>query len=33
VPDGPFLARCLGRVERWNPRTRELVVDPIAIFK
>jgi hypothetical protein len=33
VPDGPFLARCLGRVERWDGRTREMVIDPIAIFK
>lgn len=33
VPDGPFLARCLGRVERWDARTGEMVIDPIAVFK
>lgn len=33
VPAGTFLARCLGRVERWDATTRELVVDPIAVFK
>lgn len=33
LPDGPFKARCLGRVERWDGRQGELVVAPIAIFK
>lgn len=33
VPDGAFPARCLGRVERWDADARELVIDPIAVFK
>lgn len=33
LPGGPFKARCLGRVERWDGRHGELVVAPIAIFK
>lgn len=32
VPDGSFPARCLGRVKRWDPDTRRLIVRPIAIF-
>jgi hypothetical protein len=34
VPDGPFPARCLGRIQRWDPVTRQLVIDPVlAIFQ
>jgi hypothetical protein len=33
VPTGTFPARCLGRVEDWNPDTRRLNVLPIAIFR
>jgi hypothetical protein len=33
VPDGRFQAQCLGKVEDWNPHSRELVIDAIAIFK
>ncbi|WP_020668213.1 hypothetical protein [Amycolatopsis nigrescens] len=33
VPKGAFQARCLGKVQDWDPRTRELVIDPIAIFR
>jgi hypothetical protein len=33
VPTGTFSARCLGRVEDWNPSTRTLIVHPIAIFR
>jgi hypothetical protein len=32
VPEGPFLARCLGRIQ-WDPETRDLTIDPIAIFR
>jgi hypothetical protein len=33
VPAGPFSARCLGRIQNWDPATRELTIDPvIAIF-
>jgi hypothetical protein len=30
---GTFQARCLGRVQGWSPNTRELVIDPVAIFQ
>lgn len=33
VPTGTFSARCLGRVETWDPETRRLIVHPIAIFR
>lgn len=33
VPTGSFPARCLGRVENWDPNSRRLVVHPIAIFR
>ena len=33
VPAGPFRARCLGRVEDWNPDSGRLIVHPIAIFR
>ncbi len=33
VPDGMFYARCLGKVETWDPRAGELTIHPIAIFK
>jgi len=33
VPTGMFSARCLGRVEDWDPKTRSLIVHPIAIFR
>lgn len=33
APTGAFRARCLGKVEDWDPETGELVVHPIAIFK
>ncbi|MFJ6196917.1 hypothetical protein [Micromonospora sp. NPDC092111] len=33
VPNGPFRARCLGRVENWDDRAGEIVIDPLAIFK
>lgn len=33
VPTGTFPARCLGRVESWDPDTRRLNVLPIAIFR
>ncbi|MFC3453420.1 hypothetical protein [Amycolatopsis speibonae] len=33
VPSGAFRARCLGKVEDWDPETGELVVHPVAIFK
>jgi len=33
VPAGPFRARCLGRVEDWNPDSSRLIVHPIAIFR
>jgi hypothetical protein len=32
VRSGSFPARCLGRVEDWNPHTHRLTVHPIAIF-
>jgi len=32
VPPDAFQARCLGRIQGWRSETRELVVDPIAIF-
>ncbi|GLZ42687.1 hypothetical protein [Actinokineospora sp. NBRC 105648] len=31
IPEGPFHARCLGKVQSWN--SGELVVRPIAIFQ
>jgi hypothetical protein len=33
APKTPFPARCLGRVQGWDPNTQELVIDPIAIFR
>lgn len=33
VPTGTFPARCLGRVQDWDPDTRRLNVLPIAIFR
>lgn len=32
VPTGTFQARCLGRVQGWNPDSRQLMIDPIAMF-
>ena len=33
VASGPFQATCLGTVQNRDPVTRELVIDPIAIFR
>lgn len=33
VPGGPFPARCLGRVQGWDPENRQLLIDPIAMFQ
>ncbi|MCP2269878.1 hypothetical protein [Actinokineospora diospyrosa] len=33
IPDGPFQARCLGKVQSWKAGTGELVIRPIAIFQ
>jgi hypothetical protein len=34
VPPGPFSARCLGRVQGWDPDTGKLVLDPVlAIYR
>jgi hypothetical protein len=34
VPTGSFPARCLGRIQGWDPDTRKLVIDPVlAIFR
>ena len=33
VPARSFPARCLGRVEDWDPDTHRLIVHPIAIFR
>jgi hypothetical protein len=34
VPTGPFPARCLGRIQKWDPDTRTLVMDPVlTIFQ
>jgi hypothetical protein len=33
VPAGTFPARCLGKVQDWDPDTGRLVIDPIAIFQ
>ncbi|GLZ41838.1 hypothetical protein [Actinokineospora sp. NBRC 105648] len=33
VPTRSFPARCLGRVEDWDPETKVLTVHPIAIFR
>jgi hypothetical protein len=31
---GPFSARCLGRIQGWDPATRTLVIDPVlAIYR
>jgi len=31
---GPFSARCLGRIQGWDPGTRKLVIDPVlAIYR
>jgi hypothetical protein len=32
-PSGSFPARCLGRVENWDPNTSRLKMHPIAIFR
>lgn len=29
---GPFMARCLGRIRRWDPDSRKLSIRPIAVF-
>jgi hypothetical protein len=31
--NGPFQARCLGKVGHWDPGTGQLEIDPVAIFK
>ncbi|MFE0023474.1 hypothetical protein [Amycolatopsis sp. NPDC059021] len=31
--EGTFQARCLGKVQEWDPHSRELVIHPIAIFQ
>ncbi|HEX6360589.1 hypothetical protein [Actinophytocola sp.] len=34
VPSGPFSARCLGRIQGWDPDTRKLVIDPaLALYR
>jgi hypothetical protein len=34
VPAGPFPARCLGRIQKWDPDNQKLVIDPVfAIFR
>ncbi|WP_026425151.1 hypothetical protein [Actinokineospora inagensis] len=33
LPDGPFQARCLGKVQSWKAGRGELVVRPVAIFQ
>ncbi|RAY16832.1 hypothetical protein DPM19_01310 [Actinomadura craniellae] len=34
VADGPFPARCLGKIKHWDPDTRQLVISPVlAIFQ
>ena len=33
VPAGTFPARCLGKIQDWDPETGKLVIDPIAIFQ
>ncbi|MFI5914613.1 hypothetical protein [Dactylosporangium sp. NPDC051541] len=33
IPDGPFLARCLGRVQGWDRTGQQLVIDAFAIFR
>jgi hypothetical protein len=33
VPRRPFQARCLGKVQNWDRRSGELVIEPIAIFQ
>ncbi|WP_116020887.1 hypothetical protein [Thermomonospora umbrina] len=33
VADGPFPARCIGKIRKWDPDTRQLVISPVlAIF-
>lgn len=32
VPDGPFMARCLGRVRAWDATEAKLLINPIAVF-
>ncbi|GAA3450208.1 hypothetical protein [Dactylosporangium matsuzakiense] len=33
IPDGPFPARCLGRVQGWDRAGHELVIDAFAILR
>ena len=33
IPDDPFHARCLGRVQAWRAREAEWVIRPVAIFQ
>jgi hypothetical protein len=33
IPTGSFPARCLGRVQEWDPDKCRLIVHPIAIFR
>ncbi|HKS49532.1 MAG TPA: hypothetical protein VJT49_31370 [Amycolatopsis sp.] len=33
VPHGTFQARCLGRVQGWDPDLGVLVIDPLASFQ
>lgn len=33
VPPGQFNARCLGKVQSWNPETGEIVVLPVVVFQ
>ncbi|MDP9795527.1 hypothetical protein J2S43_004039 [Catenuloplanes nepalensis] len=33
LPAGAFPARCLGKIEDWDENTRELTVDPLAVFR
>ncbi|MFG1603163.1 hypothetical protein [Actinoplanes sp. NPDC049265] len=32
VADGPFMARCLGRVQAWNEPDHTLLIRPVAVF-
>lgn len=33
LPVGSFRARCLGRIESWDPETSTLTMHPIAVFR
>lgn len=34
VPSDPFPARCIGKIQRWDSNTQQLVIDPVlAIFQ